>query len=205
MRNEGQSVVVQDAKGAYDAETGQVRMDFEVRSLHDEVVRVLRPRAVDPKQRQKAYEQYLEGCRLDEDEATFDSAVACYEAAIELDPTLANALTNWGNLCFRQGDVEGASRLYRRALGIDAEQPEALYNLGFLAFERGDTGEAASFFERAVTHDPGFADAHFNLAMALEELSRQRDARPHWKTYLDLDPTGSWAEIARRYLGGNWR
>ncbi len=205
VRSEGQSVLVQDAKGAYDAETGQVQIDFEVRSLRDDVVRVLRPRAVDPKLRQKAYEQYLEGCRLDEDEATFGSAEACYEKAIQLDPTLANALTNWGNLRFRQEDVDGATELYRRALSIDAEQPEALYNLGFLAFERGETAEAASLFERAVAHDPGFADAHFNLAMALEELGAQRDARPHWRTYLDLDPTGPWAEIARRYLGGKWR
>jgi len=205
VRSEGQSVVVQDTRGAYDAETGQVQMDFEVRSLRDDVVRILRPRALDPKQRQKAYEQYLEGCRLDEDEATFMNAEACYEAAIGLDPTLANALTNWGNLRFRQGDVETATELYHRALKIDGEQPEALYNLGFLAFERGETTDAAALFERAVTHDPGFADAHFNLAMALEELGRQREARAHWQTYLELDPTGSWAEIARRYLDGKWR
>ena len=205
VRSEGQSVVVHDAHRVYDAETGQLQLDFEVRSIRDDVVRVLRPRAVDPKQRQKAYELYLDGCRLDEDEGTFARAEECYRAAIELDPTLANALTNWGNLRFRQGDQEAAARFYERALTIDGEQPEALYNLGFLAFERGETADAAALFERAVTHDPGFADAHFNLAMALEELGRGKAARTHWQTYLDLDPSGSWAEIARKYLDGKWR
>ncbi len=206
VRSEGAGLVVQDANRVYDAVTGQLRLDFEVRSLRDDVVRVLKPRgAVDPKQRQQAYEHYLEGCRLDEDEATFGSAERAYQRALELDPGLANALTNWGNLRFRQGDVDQATRLYRRALAVDPEQPEALYNLGFLAFERGETSEACAMFERAVTHDPGFADAHFNLAMALEELGRSDEARPHWQTYLDLDPTGSWAEIAKKYLSGKWR
>jgi len=205
VRSEGQAVVVQDADRAYDAETGQLRLDFEVRSIRDDVVRVLRPRAVDPEKRQRAYELYLEGCRLDEDDATYERAERCYREAIELDPSLANALTNLGNLRFRQGDAKGAARFYERALSIDSEQPEALYNLGFLAFERGDTKSAASLFERAIVHDPGFADAHFNLAMAYEELGRSADAQPHWRTYLDLDPTGSWAEIARKYLAGRWR
>jgi hypothetical protein len=36
--------------------------------------------------------------------------------------------------------------------------------------------------------------------MAYEELGRHGDARPHWDSYLRLDPTGPWAEIARRHL-----
>ena len=60
--------------------------------------------------------------------------------------------------------------------------------------------DAAKYFARAVQLDPGFADAHFNLAMALEELGRRTEARPHWARYLELDPDGSWSEIARRYL-----
>ncbi len=206
VRSEGQGVVVHDANRVYDAETGQLQLDFAVRSIRDDVVRVLKPRgAVDPRQRQEAYEHYLEGCRLDEDDATFGAAERAYQRALDLDPRLANALTNWGNLRFRQGDVEHATRLYERALAVDPEQPEALYNLGFLAFERGDAASACAMFERAVEHDPGFADAHFNLAMTLEEQGRSDEARAHWQTYLDLDPTGSWAEIARKYLAGKWR
>ncbi|HJL20225.1 MAG TPA: tetratricopeptide repeat protein [Sandaracinaceae bacterium LLY-WYZ-13_1] len=202
---EGQSVVVHDHDRAFDAATGQLRLDFEVRDIRDDVVRVLRPRRVAPERRQAAYERYLEGCRLDEDESTHERAEACYREAIALDPGLANALTNLGNLRFRRGDVEEAERLYRRALEVDEEQPEAFYNLGFLAFDRGEMLEAATLFARAVEHDPGFADAHFNLAMALEELGRPDDARGHWSAYLELDPEGPWAEIARKHLSGAWR
>lgn len=202
---EGQSVVVRDASRVFAPETGQLHFDFEVRAIRDDVVRVLRPEMVDPERRRRAYELYLEGCRFDEDEATFGRAEASYREAILLDPTLANALTNWGNLCYRRGEGPRAEELYRRALAVDAEQPEAYYNLGFLAFERGRMDEAAELFSKAASHDPSFADARFNLAMALEELGRAADARPHWETYLRLDPDGPWAEIARRHLRGDWR
>ena len=197
---DGQSVVVRDDKALFEPRTGQVVIDFDVRGLRDDVVRVLRPDALDPARRRAAYEAYLEGCRLDEDDSTLERAESCYRRAISLDPTLANALTNLGNLRFRRGDSKEARALYEKALGLDAEQAEAWYNLGFLAFERTEMEEAVRLFDRAVTSDPGFADAHFNLAMALEELSRSREARVHWETYLKLDPSGPWAEIARRHM-----
>lgn len=79
-------------------------------------------------------------------------------------------------------------------------QPEAYYNLGFLYYERGDTAAAVPCFERAVETDPAFADAHFNLAMALEDIGKFGPAKKHWQVYLQLEPHGAWAEVARRHL-----
>jgi hypothetical protein len=31
------------------------------------------------------------------------------------------------------------------------------------------------------------------------------EAQRHWRRYLDLDPTGEWAAIAREHLGGATR
>ncbi len=198
---DGQSIVVQAERARWEPQTGQLLLDFDVGALREEVVRVLRPRALDPERRRAAYEAYLEGCRFDEDAVTMDRAEVAYRRAIELDATLAHALTNLGNLRFRRGDGVEAEALYRRALAVDAAQPEAWYNLGFLAYERADAQEAAQYFDRAIASDPSFADAHFNLAMALEELGRGREAREHWEVYLALDPSGRWADIARKHLG----
>lgn len=199
VTEEGGSVVMRDRLGAFVPTTGQQVIDFDVSAVRDDVVRVLRtgPTA---EARRSAYEHYLEGCRLDEDEATFERAEAAYLAALRLDASLGNAHTNLGNLCYRRGRVEDARRHYTNALRIDGEQPEAHYNLGFLALDAGDPTNAVLSFERALASDPSFADAHFNLAMAYEELGRARDAKPHWETYLALEPAGSWASIAERYL-----
>lgn len=199
---DGDAVLVRDDAHAFEPTTGQLVLDFSVDSLRADVVRVLHARPTTPEQRRTAYEHYLEGCRLDEAPDTYDQAEEAYRRALEVDPSLANALTNLGNLHYRRGRVSDAEAMYRRALSVDAEQPEALYNLGFLSFERGEPRQAIELFRAAIDNDPGFGDAHFNLAMAYEEVGRAADARPHWETYLEIEPEGSWAEIARRHLRG---
>lgn len=194
---DGRSVVVSDESGSYDPTTGQAVLDFRVESLESEVVRM---RHGDEDDRAAAYECYLDGCRLDETESTFDEAEAAYEKALSLDPTLANALTNLGNLAYRRDRFEEAERYYREALKIDTTQPEALYNIGFLHFERAEVDDAIDYFNQALRFDPAFGDAHFNLAMAYEERAQRDLARPHWERYLTLEPDSSWAGIAREHL-----
>ncbi len=197
---DGDKLLVHTERAKWEPSSGQLVLDFDVRDLRDEVVRVLRPDKRDPARRRAAYEAYLEGARYDEEPTTFDRAEDAYRRAISLDPTLGHALTNLGNLRFRRGDMVEAETLYRRALAIDPEQPEAFYNLGYLASERGEHTEALRCFSAAVKSDPAFADAHFNLAMTLEALGDRARAREHWQTYLVLEPRGDWAEIAHRHL-----
>lgn len=196
---DGHSLLVRDDHGTYEPTTGQGRLDFEVSELRNDVVRVLR-RGGRQSEFALAYQHYLEGCRFDEEEGTFDRAEAAYRRALELDPSLANALTNLGNLMYRRGRLDEAENYYVRALQVDPDQPEAFYNLGFLLYDRGDAAAAVLNFRRAVRSDPSFADAHFNLAMALSDLGQRDEARKHWETYLKLDPDSPWSEIARRHL-----
>ena len=196
---DGRSLIVKDDNGTFEPATGQTVIDFEVGSLRDDVVRVLR-RGSPVKAHRAAYDYYLEGCRLDQDEATLSQAEAAYRRAIEIDPSLANAFTNLGNLLYSRGDTDTAELMYHKALKVDAEQPEALYNLGFILYNKGDYDGALENFLHAVQSAPSFADAHFNLAMVLEELGKRQEARPHWETYIKLDPNTSWSEIARKHL-----
>ncbi|MCU0675158.1 MAG: tetratricopeptide repeat protein [Myxococcota bacterium] len=196
---EGHAMVVRAADAVYEPVTGQLVLDFRVDTLREDVVRSLR-REPSREDRRRAYDAYLEGCRLDESPTTWTQAEEAYREALRLDPSLANAFTNLGNLRFRQGDVPAATALYEKALVVDPDQPEALYNLGFLAIERGDVLRAIPYFERALDADTGFADAHFHLASAYDRLSRFADAMPHWEAYLELDPEGEWADVARSRL-----
>ena len=194
---DGRTVLVQDADGTYEPTTGQSVLDFRIDGLESDVNRLLH---FDHDDRSRAYEHYLQGCRFDEDEETYEQAEHAYQKALSLDPTLSNALTNLGNLEYRRNQLEAAEQYYERALECDPEQPEALYNLGFLHFERDEVDEAIALFRDALQSDPSFADAHFNLAMALEERGERSAARPHWQQYLALEPHGSWADIAEKYL-----
>jgi tetratricopeptide (TPR) repeat protein len=197
--SDGRQVVLKSQSGSYEPVSGQMLLDFDVRALRDDVVRVLRPNAGKARAR-TAYDLYVRASQLDEDPATLDEAEKLYRRAVELDPWLAIAYTNLGNICFRRGDEDRAVELYQRALGIDSVQPEAQYNLGYVMLERGRTQEAVDHFCGAIKSDPRFADAYFNLAMAYEQTGSPEDARPCWRKYLEIEPTGTWAEIARRHL-----
>lgn len=197
--SDGQKVVVRSDQATFEPVSGQLVLDFEVRALRDEVVRVLRP-AVGRERAKTAYDLYVRASQLDESPETMAEAEKLYEKALEIDPWLAIAYTNLGNICFRKGDESAAEKLYQKALEIDARQPEAQYNLGYVMLERGLAAEAVPFFEGAIAADPQFADAYFNLAMAFEGSGDATRARPCWRKYLDLEPSGTWAEIARRHL-----
>lgn len=198
--SDGQRVVVQTEEGTFDPLLdNQMLLDFGVKALRDDVVRVLRPSAGRERAR-TAYEMYLHASQLDEDPATMAEAERLYKSAIELDPWLAIAYTNLGNIRFRHHDATAAESLYNKALQIDPKQPEAQYNLGYVMLERGDPERAVPLFLGAIAADPKFADAYFNLAMAYEQIGDSQRARPYWKTYISLEPTGTWTEIARRHL-----
>ncbi len=197
--SDGKKVVVRTDDGAFEPLTGQMVLDLEVKALRDDVVRVLRPTAGRERAR-TAYELYLRASELDEDRSTMDEAEELYQRAVELDPWLAIAYTNLGNIRFRRQDTESAEAYYRRALEIDDRQPEAQYNLGYVMLERGQPRESISLFHGAIDADPKFSDAYFNLAMAYEQLGDSQSARPYWQSYIDLEPSGTWTEIARRHL-----
>jgi tetratricopeptide (TPR) repeat protein len=196
---DGRRVVVRAEEGSFEPLTGQMVLDFQVQALRDDVVRVLRPETSQARAR-TAYDIYVQASALDEDPATYDEAEELYKRAVHLDPSLAIAYTNLGNIRFRRGDEAAAEALYRRAIEVDLRQPEAHYNLGYVMLERGDARGSTAYFERALEGDPRFADAHFNLAMAWEQVGEAGRARPHWRKYLELEPSGTWADVAREHL-----
>jgi tetratricopeptide (TPR) repeat protein len=193
-------VTVTDEGREFEAESGQLLIDFTVKTLEEELVSSL-PDYVVRKNTRTAYEWYLEGCQMDEDEETLDDAEHAYHQALMLDPTLATAYTNLGNLRYRRGATEDSRALYIKALEVDEAQPEAHYNLGFLDYESGALRDAEYHFKRAVELDDTFADAYFNLGMTLYRLGHERDAEQIWNAYLSMEPTGAWADIARQRLG----
>ena len=197
ITSDGRRVVVRAEGTTFEPLTGQVLLDFQVGALQKDVVSLLRP---DPAKETGAYDRYLAASKLDEKPDQFAEAERLYREAIQLDPHLAIAYTNLGNLRFRQGDEAGAEILYLQALRIDTAQPEAHYNLGYLMLERGEHNHAVYYFQRAIEEDPRFSDAYFNLAMAYEAQADRASARRNWKQYLELEPEGAWADIARQHL-----
>lgn len=149
-----------------------------------------------------AYGWFLRGCNLEREPDGLEAARAAYERALELDPSLASAHTNLGNLHYAAGQRARAMQHYQAACALDPDQPEGHYNLANLFEEDGDLEMAIAEHRRALGCNPDFADAHFNLAVVLERVGSVQQALDHWQRFLQLCPDGPdeepWRELARQ-------
>jgi len=216
---DGETIVALADDVAFQPIGGQVVMAFTVPSFGQHVAEVLAmPRAMPPPAADAAaapasvednpteahggttaYRYFIEACAA-EDRGDAELAEHLFRQAIDLEPHMAAALTNLGNLVYRQGELEEARRLYERALEHDPAQPEARYNLGNLLEDLGETELAISELRRVCATAPEFADAHYNLGLMLAQLGGAAQARHHLERYLELDAASDWAGHARSYL-----
>lgn len=155
--------------------------------------------ATQPHPQPSAYECFRTGYRAEQD-GDLEIAEAWYLRALSLEPTLAAAHTNLGNVLYARGALERSRQAYETALDYDPDQPEARYNLGNLLDELGETELAIAELRQVVSRHPGFADAHYNLGLALFRVGGLGQAKDHLARYLELDPRSEWASRARSFL-----
>lgn len=214
--SDGETVVALADDVAFSPITGQVVMAFNLPSFGEHVAQVLAMPRVDPRvdpaapqpvedspteanTGSTAYRYFIEACHA-EDRGDAQAAEHLFRQAIDLEPNMAAALTNLGNLVYRQGELAEARRLYERALEHDPVQPEARYNLGNLLEDLGETELAIAELRKVCAAAPEFADAHYNLGIMLAQVGGVAQARGHLERYLELDGASDWATHARSYL-----
>jgi len=211
---DGETIVALADDVAFQPIGGQVVMAFSLPSFGEHVVATLAmPRAPAPSAipaavedgpteangGTTAYRHFVEACAA-EDRGDSDTAEHLFRLAVELEPRMAAALTNLGNLVYRQGELHEARGLYERALEHDPSQPEARYNLANLLEDLGETDLAIAELRRVCAAAPEFADAHYNLGIMLAQVGGTTQARQCLERYLELDATSDWARHARTYL-----
>lgn len=213
--SDGESIVALADDVAFTPSTGQVVMAFNLPALGGQIVESLAsapppsiddaiPGAIGDEPTEAnlgptAYTCFVEACAA-EDRADAPEAEALYRRALDIDPGLAAAMTNLGNLRHRAGDLAEARALYEQALAHDPGQTEARYNLGNLLDDSGETELAIAELRRVCQAAPEFADAHYNLGLALARVGGASQARRHLERYLELDAGSEWAGRAREYL-----
>ena len=74
------------------------------------------------------------------------------------------------------------------------------FNLGNLYDEQGRTREATRPLPPGAGTEPGVRRRAFQPGAAVERAGDALKAVHHWKTYLKLDNSGQWADIARKQL-----
>jgi tetratricopeptide (TPR) repeat protein len=196
--SDGRTIAARVAGQNMEALTGQILFDFDTAELAS--VQSLPPQPPPPPRERESEAWFQKGLFLEETGAPVDEAVEAYLHAVECNPQAAGALVNLGTIRYRLHQFKEAEEYYTRALQADPQYPLAHFNLGNLYDERGNLSEAQACYETALRINPRYGDAHFNLALLCERRGDVLRAVHHWKSYLKIDTSGNWADIARRQL-----
>ncbi|MCP4203163.1 MAG: tetratricopeptide repeat protein [bacterium] len=183
---EAGNIVVRSGGEAWEPESGQRLLDFEVAELAAKaapLAPVLIQRAGDPSVL-TAEDWYELGFELEA--SSIDQARAAYERALDSDEGHADAHLNLGRLVHEEGHPESAFGHYQAALTLRPDDATAAFNLGVAHQDLGKIEEALACYRASLEADPSLADAHFNLAVLLEQAGDSAGTIRHLKAYMRM-------------------
>ena len=102
----------------------------------------------------------------------YETAISCFEAALNLEPDTASTHSNLGNALFDSGQSEKARAAFMRALDLDPSDKFATINLGRLLWSEGALHDARILFEKSHAMDPDNAMTLNNLGNVLIDLGQ---------------------------------
>jgi tetratricopeptide (TPR) repeat protein len=186
LGTEGTDVVVHEGKTRWQAESGQVLMQFALSatagSSEGPPVAVLPQRSASPLPAADVVplsvnELYELACEMDESDP--EQAEAAYRQVLQQSPHHADAHINLGRILHERGELPAAETHYTRALGLRPNDPTASFNLGVVIEDQGRHEEALAAYQRAIEADGNNADAHYNAARLFDLLGDYGAALRH--------------------------
>jgi protein O-GlcNAc transferase len=115
-------------------------------------------------------------------------AAACYERITALQPQLAEAHWNLGNVVADEGRLDDAAIHLRRALELKPDFVDAHHSLCMVAQAQGKLDEASACLRDLMARHPGFANAAFSLGKILSRQNRLDEAIASLQRAIALDP-----------------
>jgi len=125
-------------------------------------------------------------------------AIAAHEAALALDPSIAQAHANLVVLYGRARDWPKAEAQYRTVVALGFNLADAHYDYGVLLGLQERWEEAAEAYRKAIAVNPRHAGAHNNLGQILERQQKIDAAAAAYRQAVDAQPT---FRLARFNLG----
>ena len=186
----GNDIAVRDRSSQWEAESGQLLMDFDV-GLESKGGAVTVVRHLSSARRPPA------GAAEPSPEVLFtraeclesvDAAEArrLYEEAIAIAPDFTNAYLNLGAVLCESGDCDQAVRVFSKGIEHRPEEPLLYFNRAVALEDLNRFEEALASYDLALQLDPNLADAHFNAGRLHDELGNSQGAIRHFSAYRRL-------------------
>src|SRR5271166_339490 len=124
-----------------------------------------------------------------------DKAVAKFDAAYKLDPSLAIAELNKGIALLNQQKLSEAEEALQQAAAKDPGNPHVWYNLGLVHRGEGKTAEAIADFQKVLKIDPNDPDAYYFLGTFYSQQQDYPKAIEAFQQALKINPLHASAEF----------
>ena len=180
IRAIGNEVATRDAVRQWQAESGQLLMDFEPEEAAAAV------HSIHPAPATEASAWFQAGCELEA--AAPDEAEQAYRRALSLDGGYLEPYLNLGCMLCDAGHFGEAIALYRCGLAHLPREPLMHFNLAVALEDDGLQAEALASYAHCIELAPEFADAHFNAARLYESMGDDMRAIRHFNAYRRLQP-----------------
>jgi len=128
----------------------------------------------------------------------FDEAIAAWEKALELEPTMVNAYEKLGKAYYTQGRFDKAGETYRKELKINPDDPMIYYSLGVVYRMNEQLEDAVKMQMKALSLNSNLASAYNELGLTYCKQKKLDDAIAAHKKAIELDPK---LGTAHNYLG----
>jgi tetratricopeptide (TPR) repeat protein len=178
----GADVAVRSPQGHWQADSGQLLMDFDVAPLGGSVAFLARDTA--PPAPPGAPAWFERGLALEATDAA--AAETAYRQALALAPDLEAAYLNLGAMLCDAGRFAELAALSDAAVAHCPASPLIHFNHAVALDHLERLPEAVVSYERSLTLDPTLADAHYNLGRLQEQLGDKRGALRHFSAYRRL-------------------
>jgi len=118
-------------------------------------------------------------------------AIAYLEAVLRLQPGLAAAHNNLGNVFIMQRKLPEAAASFQEAARLQPNFAVAQNNLGSALNELGRPAEAVASLQQALRIKPDYAEAHQNLGLAWQAQGKLAEAEASFQQAARLRPDDS--------------
>ncbi|MGH7613317.1 MAG: tetratricopeptide repeat protein [Gemmatimonadales bacterium] len=181
---EGHRIVARDGAVAWNPDSGQLVLDFDVATLAQRAAPLARRQAAAARRVEDELdvEEWFE-LGLELEVSAPEEARDAYRRALELDPHHADAHVNLGRLLLETGRAADAEAHYRAVLGDDPGHATAWFNLGIALEDQRRPQDAIKAYEQAIGADRRLADAYFHLARLYEQAGKRAAALRNLSQY----------------------
>ena len=184
IRAIGNDVAVRTADAGWEAESGQLLMDFEVASSQGSVSFMQRTAASPVSPATMAADWFARGEALESEDAR--AAENAYRQSLSLEPDFTLAYVNLGALLCESGRSDQALDLYDEAIVRCPESALLHFNRAIALEDLHQERQALTSYEQCLALAPEFADAHYNAARLHELLGHAQAAVKHYSAYRRL-------------------